>query len=77
MSFEFIDTTRLKRLNAGAFLAVAQGNAMEDAGVIHLSYRPRKNLAPSLALVGKGILFDTGGTNLKPFKSMLDILCAE
>lgn len=73
MSYEFIDTSRLKRLNAGAFLAVAQGNAMEDAGVIHLSYRPRKNLAPSLALVGKGILFDTGGTNLKPFKSMLDM----
>lgn len=73
MTYEFIDTTRLKRLNAGAFLAVSQGNAAEDAGVIHLSYRPTENLAPSLALVGKGILFDTGGTNLKPFKGMLDM----
>src|SRR5690606_30114197 len=28
---------------------------------------------PDLTLVGKGILFDTGGTNLKPFKGMLDM----
>src|SRR6185437_13947056 len=29
--------------------------------------------APDVALVGKGILFDTGGTNLKPHRSMLDM----
>src|ERR1700731_3407764 len=29
--------------------------------------------APALSLVGKGICFDTGGTNLKPHKSMLDM----
>ncbi|MGD8339833.1 MAG: leucyl aminopeptidase family protein [Gammaproteobacteria bacterium] len=73
MQYEFLDTARLKRLKAGAFLAVAQGNAAEDAGIIHLSYRPKDKVAPALGLVGKGILFDTGGTNLKPFKSMLDM----
>jgi leucyl aminopeptidase len=36
-----------------------------------LSYRPRGARAPDLSLVGKGICFDTGGTNLKPHKSML------
>ena len=39
--------------------------------------RPRRPAArgarPDLALVGKGILFDTGGTNLKPHRSMLDM----
>ena len=28
---------------------------------------------PDLSLVGKGIIFDTGGTNLKPFTSMLNM----
>jgi leucyl aminopeptidase len=47
---------------------------------VHLSYRPGKTATakgkhtkPVLALVGKGIIFDTGGTNLKPFKAMLDM----
>jgi leucyl aminopeptidase len=34
---------------------------------------PRNSDSPQLALVGKGILFDTGGTNLKPHRSMLDM----
>jgi leucyl aminopeptidase len=69
----FLDIAKLKRLKAGAFLAVAQGNANADAGIIHLQYRPTRARRPILSLVGKGILFDTGGTNLKPFKSMLDM----
>ncbi len=65
----------LKKLGAGAFLAVSRGNASRDAGIAHLSYRPRGRRAgpPDVALVGKGILFDTGGTNLKPHRSMLDM----
>jgi leucyl aminopeptidase len=63
----------LKKLKAGAFLAVASGNATRDAGILHLKYRPARSSAPSLALVGKGVIFDTGGTNLKPFLGMLDM----
>lgn len=70
---EFLDETALRKLKAGAFLAVAQGNPTRDAGILHVSYRPQRNAAPGAALVGKGILFDTGGTNLKPFKGMLDM----
>jgi len=43
---------------------------------VHLSYTPKgadKESKPDLALVGKGICFDTGGTNLKPHSSMLDM----
>ncbi len=70
----FLDEKQLKRLAAGAFLAVAQGNASADAGIAHIRYRPGKTTAsPALALVGKGIIFDTGGTNLKPFRAMLDM----
>jgi leucyl aminopeptidase len=65
----------LKKLGAGAFLAVSRGNARRDAGIAHQSYAPRGKRAtrPDIALVGKGILFDTGGTNLKPHRSMLDM----
>jgi leucyl aminopeptidase len=64
----------LERLGAGAFLAVARGNPRRDAGIAELRYVPRGRAArPDLSLVGKGVLFDTGGTNLKPHKSMLDM----
>jgi leucyl aminopeptidase len=69
----FLDGRALKRLGAGAFLAVAQGNAEDDAGIIHLRYQPRRAGARTLALVGKGICFDTGGTNLKAHRGMLDM----
>jgi leucyl aminopeptidase len=70
---EFFGERELQKLGAGAFLAVAQGNADRDAGILRLKYRPAKQKGPELALVGKGIIFDTGGTNLKPFKGMLDM----
>jgi len=73
LGFKFYGETELKRLGAGAFLAVSRGNGTRDAGIVHLSYRPRGAAAPALSLVGKGICFDTGGTNLKPHKSMLDM----
>lgn len=70
----------LEKLGAGAFLAVAQGNANDSAAIVHLRYRPNgkpgksgKSEAPALGLVGKGIIFDTGGTNLKPFAAMADM----
>jgi leucyl aminopeptidase len=73
LGFKFHGEAALKRLGAGAFLAVSRGNATRDAGIAQLSYRPRGASAPALSLVGKGICFDTGGTNLKPHKSMLDM----
>ena len=70
----FLDEKSLARKGAGAFLAVSQGNATRDAGILHIRYRPAKvSGRPPLALVGKGICFDTGGNNLKPHKSMLDM----
>ncbi len=68
---EFLGEAKLKKLGAGAFVAVSQGNAERDAGIVRLSYRPRAQ--KRVALVGKGIIFDTGGNNLKPFKGMLDM----
>ena len=72
--FKRFATKDLEKLGAGAFLAVAQGNENDSAGIVRLRYRPGANSArAALSLVGKGIIFDTGGTNLKPFQSMLDM----
>ncbi|MGO9514410.1 MAG: M17 family metallopeptidase [Steroidobacteraceae bacterium] len=73
LRYRFYGESQLRRLGAGAFLAVSRGNAARDAGIVHLSYRPRGAQAPAVSLVGKGVCFDTGGTNLKPHKSMLDM----
>ena len=72
--FKRFSTKDLQQLGAGAFLAVAQGNEDDSAGIVRLRYRPTsKSAKVDLSLVGKGIIFDTGGTNLKPFQSMLDM----
>jgi leucyl aminopeptidase len=69
----------LKRLGAGAFTAVARGSARRDAALVRLEYRPRRvgraarTSRGPIALVGKGLCFDTGGLNLKAPKSMLDM----
>lgn len=64
----------LEKLGAGAFLAVSQGNADDSAAIVRLQYRPNTRAEPpALSLVGKGIIFDTGGNNLKPFHSMADM----
>ena len=68
---EFLDIKKLKARGAGSFLAVAQGSPEPDAGILRLRYTPKKKSnKPALALVGKGICFDTGGTNLKPARHM-------
>ncbi|MBT8098293.1 MAG: leucyl aminopeptidase family protein [Gammaproteobacteria bacterium] len=72
--FKRYTSQALEKLGAGAFLAVAQGNDNDSASLVRLRYRPGKSGAgPDLSLIGKGIIFDTGGTNLKPFGSMLDM----
>jgi leucyl aminopeptidase len=66
---EEYDMKRLRQMGAGAFVAVAQGSAVDDAAIVHLTYRhPRAK--KSFAIVGKGICYDTGGHNLKPARYM-------
>ncbi|MCB5183633.1 leucyl aminopeptidase family protein [Methylobacillus gramineus] len=66
---EAFDVKKLRKLGAGAFVAVAQGSDPQDAAIVHLSYAP-KGAQQHVALVGKGICFDTGGHNLKPARYM-------
>lgn len=63
------DYQQLVAMGAGAFVAVAQGSAPQDAAIVKLSYR-HAQAQKTIALVGKGICFDTGGHNLKSAKYM-------
>jgi leucyl aminopeptidase len=76
LRLRWLDERALRRAGAHAFLAVAAGNAQRGAGIAHLRYRPARRgrgARPDVALIGKGILFDTGGVNLKTHRSMLDM----
>jgi len=66
---EEFDMPKLKKMGAGAFVAVGQGSEPQDAAIVHLSYHP-KGAKKHIALVGKGICFDTGGHNLKAARYM-------
>lgn len=69
--YEFIDQEQLAQKQAGAYLAVVQGSARKDAGIVKLTYTPQDLTDKKIALVGKGMCFDTGGHNLKtPLGSM-------
>jgi len=74
-AIEEFDFRKLKKMGAGAFCAVAQGSKDDSEGdgggaaIVHLSWQPKK-AGKTVALVGKGICYDTGGHNLKPAKYM-------
>ena len=69
---EVLDEAKMEKLGMGSLLSVSKGSA-QPARLIVVSYTPAKSTAKNgdlLALVGKGITFDTGGISLKPAESM-------
>ena len=68
---EVSSTEKMRELQMGAFLSVAQGSE-EPPALIVMQYTPPNAPAngPVLGLVGKGITFDTGGISIKPSDSM-------
>lgn len=64
-----MDVPELEKMGMGSFLGVARG-ADEPPKFIVLKYSAEKNAKKTVALVGKGITFDSGGLSLKPSLSM-------
>ncbi|WP_127716558.1 leucyl aminopeptidase [Halobacteriovorax sp. HLS] len=64
----------LKKEKMGLFLSVNAGSAYEPQ-LVHLTYTPSKvtKNTKHIALVGKGLVFDTGGYSLKPGGSMMNM----
>ncbi len=73
LEFEVWDELRLRRENCNALLAVNAGSSRPPRLLI-FRYPGNKQTAP-LALVGKGVTFDSGGLSLKPSDSMTTMKC--
>jgi len=74
LDIDVLDEARMKDLGMGALLGVARGSD-EPAKLIVLGYtpdgaEPMGNAGELLAIVGKGITFDSGGISLKPADGM-------
>lgn len=59
----------IEKMEMGAFLAVGKGSC-ENPKFIHIKYSP-SNPKKKIAIIGKGITFDSGGLDIKPASSML------
>lgn len=64
LTCEIGDEKYLQKQKAGALLAVARAS-VNPPRLIKLTYKP-KNPKAKIALVGKGLTYDTGGLSLKP-----------
>ncbi len=73
VSVEVWDEEHLADDDFGGILAVGQGSA-NPPRLIRMAYTPKKAKA-TLALVGKGVTFDSGGLSLKPPKAMETMKC--
>lgn len=74
LSVEVLGEKECRKLGMGMFLGVAQGSA-EEPKFVHLTYKPATKKAgkKTIALIGKGVTFDSGGHSLKPSDAMLDM----
>jgi leucyl aminopeptidase len=61
---EILEKADCEALGMGAFLGVAQASDLPPK-FIHLTYRPQGTPRRKLAIIGKGLTFDSGGLNLK------------
>lgn len=74
LTIEIFDQARLEQERMQSLLAVARGSDQPPRMVI-LEHRGGPAGSPTLALVGKGVTFDSGGLSLKPTDGMLTMKC--
>jgi leucyl aminopeptidase len=73
VSVKVIDKAEATKLGMGSFLGVARGSS-EPPVMVHMIYKP-KGAKKKVAVVGKGVTFDSGGLSLKPAQSMEEMKC--
>lgn len=69
ISCKILDRDEIRQMGMGGLSAVSFGSS-EPPRFIHLSYSPPVKSRKKVAIVGKGITFDSGGLCLKPADSM-------
>lgn len=73
LDVEVLDEKALAKGGFGGLMAVGGGSA-NPPRLVRITYSPR-GAKTHLALIGKGITFDTGGLNLKPATGMYTMKC--
>jgi leucyl aminopeptidase len=69
LDVEILDEAKCRELGMGSFLSVAQGSSQPPKFIV-LRYNGDPGSKELLALVGKGITFDSGGISIKPADRM-------
>lgn len=69
-----LDQAQLEAENMGSLLAVARGSDRAPR-VVAVEYKGGGDNSPNLAIVGKGVTFDSGGLSLKLGEGMLTMKC--
>ena len=69
LAIDVLDEPRCRELGMGSFLSVAQGSSQPPKFIV-MTYTGDPASKDLLALVGKGITFDTGGISIKPAERM-------
>lgn len=74
LKIDVYDPKALKKMGAGGILAVAQGSD-EPPYLIRMVYKPKAKSKKTLAIVGKGVTFDSGGLSIKTGSGMETMKC--
>lgn len=74
LSCTIMDEKELEEKGFNLIMAVGKGSVHQPR-LIHLIYKPEGAVNHVVGLVGKGVTFDTGGYNIKPGASMLNMHC--
>lgn len=73
LTLEVLEQEECEKLGMGAFLGVAKASDMPPK-FIHLTYKPEGTPKRKLAIVGKGLTFDSGGLNIKVAGSGIEMM---
>jgi leucyl aminopeptidase len=73
LTLEVLEKEQCEALGMGAFLCVGQASDLPPK-FIHLTYKPQGTAQRKLAIIGKGLTFDSGGLNLKPTGSGIETM---
>jgi leucyl aminopeptidase len=73
LNLEILEREDCEKLGMGAFLGVAKASDLPPK-FIHLTYKPSGTPRRKLAIVGKGLTFDSGGLNIKVAGSSIEMM---
>ncbi|MGQ9871630.1 leucyl aminopeptidase [Leptodesmis sp.] len=73
LELEILEREDCEKLGMGAYLGVAQASDLPPK-FIHLTYKPEGTPRRKLAIIGKGLTFDSGGLNIKVSGSGIEMM---